>query len=404
MLVPEFFDNYRSGNLSSKKFFCNEQKITEGLEAFTEAYYNSSIKADTQDRILKLFHMHDEYYYGYNRTSKKEDNMMYDLNFDYDGDSSDGVEKEFNDFMSTFSSEMGKIKRQIEDCMTLVQKYNSGEYTGEEVEEILGRINEFYLDVPLPEEPEKANTASGGNTGTRRSSYGGTARAISRSSTTPTNVEPVKVEDVKQNQTTQQDVMKTDSSKNNTKNVNSEITTKTSDSSDKKAKGQLVSSVTSDNIKNDFKNASSTSTSTSSAPKNKLANSVLDLIANGKQTANIDETVEKVTDEVKKASGKITSSISNLKNFNGGKIIPKIVENNNGEKNTFIPPIAGLSAAAVAGLGTKLYIDKDKDNDKDKKDDESEENKFFKDIDEEEEQKNDSLSKEDLITILENKS
>ena len=50
MLVPEFFDNYRSGNLSSKKFFCNEQKITEGLEAFTEAYYNSSIKADTQDR------------------------------------------------------------------------------------------------------------------------------------------------------------------------------------------------------------------------------------------------------------------------------------------------------------------------------------------------------------------
>ena len=69
--------------------------------------------------------------------------------------------------------------------------------------------------------------------------------------------------------------------------------------------------------------------------------------------------------------------------------------------NSFIPPIAGISTAAVAGIGTKMYIDKKEDN-KEETDsffskDEQKEIKEEKDTEEE----NKTMSKEDLIKAIE---
>ena len=86
-------------------------------------------------------------------------------------------------------------------------------------------------------------------------------------------------------------------------------------------------------------------------------------------------------------------------------IIANVTENV-GNSSAVIPGIAGLSTAAVAGVGTKVYIDK-----KDNKKSEEKTTKFFTNIEEEPEEKEEKkendeeevISKEDLVSSLENK-
>lgn len=119
---------------------------------------------------------------------------------------------------------------------------------------------------------------------------------------------------------------------------------------------------------------------------------IKDMISNGK-TAPITTT--------QADSSKMVSSVTS----NSTPLKPITIENKTTTKEPtstvgkFVPPIAGVSTAAVAGLGAKLYMDKsnEKEEDKDKK----KENKFFdENIQQEDDSKLNFSSKEDIIKLL----
>ncbi|MDO4995628.1 MAG: hypothetical protein Q4E69_00470 [Bacilli bacterium] len=181
---------------------------------------------------------------------------------------------------------------------------------------------------------------------------------------------------------------------------------------------------TSSNIKNDMTNSATNSTTnkkTSTTQKSSIASGLTTSIksaVSGKGVVNdvasatkeIAEKVESTAQDIaKEVKGTLASSINS---FNNEKIKPlvkmtsSITGGDGGTTNKFIPPIAGVTAATVAGLGTKMYIDKPSIHKK--KDDED--NKKLNEVEDEEAKKEEvkeepkTLSKDDLIRILENKS
>ena len=133
-------------------------------------------------------------------------------------------------------------------------------------------------------------------------------------------------------------------------------------------------------------NAASTSSST-------VAPEIKDMISNGKSTV---EAVASKADPSKMVSS-VTSNSTPLKPIKIDDTKSPAAETSTAGK--FVPPIAGVSAAAVAGIGAKLYVDK-KDDKKENKE-EKHENKFFNEnIEPEEESKLNFSSKEDIIRLL----
>ena len=126
--------------------------------------------------------------------------------------------------------------------------------------------------------------------------------------------------------------------------------------------------------------------------------STKDLSDSLKDKLNIDDISDKI-------DGTLNSAISTINKIKSNSPL-KLTKVNNMEMqdnsgNNFIPPIAGISSAAVAGIGTKMYISR-------KDDDEYEESDSFfskedqKDIKEKEtKEENKSLTKEDLIKAIE---
>lgn len=134
-------------------------------------------------------------------------------------------------------------------------------------------------------------------------------------------------------------------------------------------------------------NAASTSTTSTVAPE------IKDMISNGKSAV---EAVASKADPSKMVSS-VTSNSTPLKPIKIDNAKSTTAETSTAGK--FVPPIAGVSAAAVAGIGAKLYVDK-KDDKKEKKE-EKHENKFFNEnIEPEEESKLNFSSKEDIIRLL----
>lgn len=150
-----------------------------------------------------------------------------------------------------------------------------------------------------------------------------------------------------------------------------------------------------ESIKNTITSGNSKNLSNSvSEVAEKGIDSVKDLIANGSKVKN---TID----------GKLSSSISKVANKGIETIKPivKTTSENMGNSNAVLPGVAGLSTAAVAGLGTKLYIDKKDDKKYDKKEekvevpDNTEEEKR-----KEKEKEKETLkisSKEDILKLLE---
>lgn len=134
-------------------------------------------------------------------------------------------------------------------------------------------------------------------------------------------------------------------------------------------------------------NAASTSTTSTVAPE------IKDMISNGKSAV---AAVASKADPSKMVSS-VTSNSTPLKPIKIDDTKSTTAETSTAGK--FVPPIAGVSAAAVAGIGAKLYVDK-KDDKKEKKE-EKHENKFFNEnIEPEEESKLNFSSKEDIIRLL----
>lgn len=100
---------------------------------------------------------------------------------------------------------------------------------------------------------------------------------------------------------------------------------------------------------------------------------IKDMISNGKTATTTQATTTKA--DPSKMVSSVTSNSTPLKPITIDDTSTKTETTSTAGK--FVPPIAGISTAAVAGLGAKLYIDK-KDK-KDEKKEEKSENKFFND-------------------------
>lgn len=122
-----------------------------------------------------------------------------------------------------------------------------------------------------------------------------------------------------------------------------------------------------------------------------LSDSVIDKVNLDSVSKGVSGTLNSAIDTINKIKSNSPLKLTKIKNMD--------MQDNSG--NSFIPPIAGISTAAVAGIGTKMYIDKKEDN-KEETDsffskDEQKEIKEEKDTEEE----NKTMSKEDLIKAIE---
>ena len=122
-----------------------------------------------------------------------------------------------------------------------------------------------------------------------------------------------------------------------------------------------------------------------------LSDSVIDKVNLDNVSEGISGTLSSAIDTINKIKSNSPLKLTKIKNMD--------MQDNSG--NSFIPPIAGISTAAVAGIGTKMYIDKKEEN-------KDETNSFFskddqKEIKEEKdtEEENKTMSKEDLIKAIE---
>lgn len=169
-------------------------------------------------------------------------------------------------------------------------------------------------------------------------------------------------------------------------------------------------------IENDFLNSSITKQKENQSTNSGITNSNSSSIASsGKSLAtsvggaaeNGIETVKDLIANAGKLKGALSSSVTSIAD-NTLKTIKPLVKNvseNVGNSSAVLPGIAGISTAALAGAGTKLYIDK-KENEENEEDDNEEHNKFFDLPDEDDDEQDtidDALSKEDLMKMLENK-
>lgn len=184
-----------------------------------------------------------------------------------------------------------------------------------------------------------------------------------------------------------------------------------------KTKGQLKSTVTDKNTNTSTNKTSSnfindqkdTIKRLNNVKKSSLATSVGSFAKSDNNVINTTkELLEKASDKVQDFTSDVKSNLSSsIKAIKDETIKPIISLSNsiNGTESSssqkFIPPIAGVSAATVAGLGTKMYVNK---SEKDNKVDQEEDIVFIKDIEEETKQEErEALSKEDLLKVLENK-
>lgn len=191
---------------------------------------------------------------------------------------------------------------------------------------------------------------------------------------------------------------------------------------EKKKEAETNKTTDKEKIKDDFLNSSTDSKKTKKDPVTKTIDNIKNTITsgNGKTLSNsvggaAEAGIEAVKDliansgKVKQAiDGKLSSSVTAIANRGMEKIKPLVanVTENVGNSSAVIPGLAGLSTAAVAGVGTKVYIDK-----KDNKKSEEKTTKFFTNIEEEPEEKEEKnendeeeiISKEDLVSSLENK-
>lgn len=123
-----------------------------------------------------------------------------------------------------------------------------------------------------------------------------------------------------------------------------------------------------------------------------LSDSIVDKVNLDNVSEGISGTLNSAIDTINKIKSNSPLKITKIKNMD--------MQDNSG--NSFIPPIAGIASAAVAGVGTKMYIDKKDDDTEEKSDDffSKEDQKEIKDKEEKKEDNN-PFTKEDLIKAIE---
>lgn len=425
----EFKKSFIRHSLDSSSMLCVDEKVNAGLEKLNEIITISTEIKENNITLFSEFRNIDRFY-GFVQNGKlSEDNLFYDLNVE----SAAGANKEHLDDLINPNLEeveqlLADLKKDIENTVTGIRRYNSGEATAEELANLIEKMTlaEDYerLNVDpnaqVTQNPNNENGSTSISVGQpRRATTYSAAKSTAAATAVPTvATSQISQEHKEQLQSTPNTIQNkplasttgaSTINKNETQAPVSQPVEKNTNTTNKNSsKDSFINDFTNANLNNTNK-SSGKNTSTSKISSTGMATSLKDLISNKKDASSLtSDTVKDISDKtaIKTEAGTLVSSINNNKSTLLKPIKTDLLADISTEETTtagkFVPPIAGLTTAGVAGVGTKLYIDKKNKNDSDE---EQEENNFFNFEEEfntnnEEKAISEPLSKDELLQSL----
>lgn len=456
MTKDEFKKEYINHTLDKSIMHCSDT-VTEGIETLGNLLTSAQSIAQENNSYISEFRNIPRFYGFVQNNCLSEDNLFYDLNIpSYGGDNTENIIEDFLKYTEDLKNDLAQLKKDIESTKDAIEKYNNEELSAGDKGVIASAVSLFddYEEMERKKlEEAGANgltdletTSTGGNTTTNpiNSSIGGTGSSSSsqgnvsyrKVSATPTKTVDIDAEPLKNNNiSTEQERQKKQQEENERrKQQESEERTRQQETEEKrkvqiekekqikqveeeKRKQQEAEEAKKQQIEEENKkqeeilknnNQEETRGTYNPSYEPQVMNNggttntpiLTELEKEGVKMADVSTNIEKETAEVKMDSTKLSSSVKNTESpLNPTtKVIPQEVIEEDSNSSKFIPPIAGVATASIAGIGTKLYIDKKKGEDKE--DEDNDENRRFFDEDDIERE---AISKEDLVEMLDDK-
>ena len=449
MTKDEFKKAYINHTLGDGTMHCDDKTVPEGLSTLDNLITSANSIAEENQTYISDIKALPKFYGFVQNNCLSEDNLFYDLNIpSYGGDNTENIIEDFLKYTEDLKNDLAQLKKDIESTKDAIEKYNNEELSAGDKGVIASAVSLFddYEEMERRKlEEAGANgltdletTSTGGNTTTNsiNSSIGGTGSSSSsqgnvayrKVTATPTKTVDIDKEPLKNNNiSTEQESQKKQQEENEEKARQQEAEEKRKVQIEKekqikqveeeKRKQQEAEEAKKQQIEEEnkkqeeiLKNNNQEETRGTYNPSYEpqvMNNSsttntpiLTELEKEGVKMADVSTNIEKETAEVKMDSTKLSSSVKNTESpLNPTtKVIPQEVIEEDSNSSKFIPPIAGVATASIAGIGTKLYIDKKKDEDKE--DEDNDENRRFFDEDDIERE---AISKEDLVEMLDDK-
>lgn len=426
MTSNEIKQAFIHGTIGKGIMRCDENSVKEGLEKLDALIgIATTIETDNNTLIESLQNVNG--FYGFVQGNcLSEDNLLYDLNMpSFSGEKSSDVINDLKEYTKNLKTLLSDLKRDIELTTSAIYAYNNrNSYTIAELgaaAESISLFNDYErLGQYIDSNSQVANIKTS------------SVIPTSRATTYKVSSQKVPLTDVSKNTITEENkeqlksATQTISSTKKEENLSQKISNKQSESISEK--GNTIESIvkqttkTQNNMSTDFTKGNLSSEN----PKKSIDNKVklgLGNVASGIVESLKDSTIKEnqdknnltklLTDTIKNKksnlqSGSLVSSIGKSQLNNNDKLLKpiKIGEPKSQEKSVagkFVPPIAGVSTAAVAGIGTKIYVEKKDENKEVDEEKNQEDNKFFNyNLENDEERETSTYSsKEDIINMLE---
>lgn len=461
MTKDEFKKAYINHTLGDGTMHCDDKTVPEGLSTLDNLITSANSIAEENQTYISDIKALPKFYGFVQNNCLSEDNLFYDLNIpSYGGDNTENIIEDFLKYTDDLKNDLAQLKKDIESTKDAIEKYNNEELSAGDKGVIASAVSLFddYEEMERKKlEEASANgltdletTSTGGNTTANpiNSSIGGTGSSSSsqgnvayrKVTATPTKTVDIDAEPLKNNNTSteqerqkklqeEDERRKQQESEERARQQEAEEKRKVQEEQEKEikrveeekrkqqeaeeAKKQQIEEENNKQeeiLKNNNKNNNQEETRGTYNPSYEpqvMNNSgstntpiLTEIEKEGVKMADVSTNIEKETAEVKMDSTKLSSSVKNTESSlkPTTKVIPEEVIEEDSNSSKFIPPIAGVATASIAGIGTKLYIDKKKEED-DSDEDDDENRKFFEEDDIERE----AISKEDLVEMLDDK-
>ena len=443
MTKDEFKKGYINHTLDKTTMFCGAN-VDEGIETLGNLLTSVESIDDENETYISDFKNIPRFYGFVQNNCLSEDNLFYDLNIpSYNGENTEYIVDDFLEYTEELRDSLKKLKEDIEKTVDAIKKYDSNDLSAGDKGVLATSVSLFddYEEMERKKlEEGNITEVPGTNTGTAStnlinssgssgssSSEGGVA--YRKVTATPTKTADVDTEPLKTNTNTSDEeaakikqqqeeedrrLQQEDEERKRAQQKEEEEQRQQQEEAEKRKqqeeaekrkqqeeedKKQQEEVLKSNNNQETTKGTYNPSYEPQVMNNGGVASTSSFTDANKEEVkmADVSAEIEKETKEVAMDSSKLTSSVKNTESSlkPTTKTITEEAVEDSSLAGKFIPPIAGVATAGIAGLGTKMYIDKNKDKDEEE-DDDDDERKFFDENDVEKE----AISKEELIEML----
>lgn len=423
MTKDEFKKAYINHTLEDGTMHCDSKTVPEGLSTLDNLITSANSICEENESYISDIKNLSRFYGFVQNNNLSEDNLFYDLNIpSYGGENTEHIIEDFLKYTEDLKNDLSQLKEDIESTKEAIEKYNNEELSAGDKGVIASAVSLFddYEKYEQNKNTEEEKTdvkeeSSSNSSGQANVAYRKT------SSATPTKIQDINTSiNEKKTESTQEQTKEVDTEEEKKKQIMDDLADQDKKQQEEKTLEDKIKEEEINKIQNNMNTEDNNSnnndiekTKTSSISYEQIdpqsLNSTENTTSTFTGTSNSDTEVEKIeiddlAENISKNENeeldysKLSSSVKNTESsLKPTKIATEEYIEEDSSAGKFIPPIAGVATASIAGVGTKLYMDKSKEDDEEEN---KESTRFF---DEEVKEEKKTLSKEDLVEMLDDK-